>query len=119
MLTNALIFDVYGSLARHSAEDQKVSAENISRVNEPGYRAEVLEPFEDYLARQLGADETGTFSSNFETRESRSPAAPNGNNVVLEEEIMRGASAVGRHDMAMSVYNKSLDLLRTALGRVR
>jgi len=119
MITNSLVLDVYGSLARYSAEGQRVSASNISRANEPGYKAEVLESFEEYLTRQISTEAAEGLSSDFRITESRAAAAPNGNNVALEEEVMRGTAAIGQHEMAMTVYSKSLDLLRTALGRGR
>jgi len=43
--------------------------------------------------------------------------SPNGNNVSLEQEVFNSAEAMGQHSLALSVYTKSMDLLRTAIGR--
>jgi flagellar basal-body rod protein FlgB len=43
--------------------------------------------------------------------------SPNGNSVSLEQEIFNSAEAMGQHSLALSVYTKSMDLLRTAIGR--
>ncbi|MEM7497705.1 MAG: hypothetical protein AAF371_06900 [Pseudomonadota bacterium] len=52
-------------------------------------------------------------------RELATPTAPNGNNVVIEEQTMLGAESAGQHRLAMSVYAKGLDLLKLGVGRLR
>lgn len=119
MIQDTTLFQVYGAMARYASESQRVSSTNIARASEPGYKAMQIETFQDYVARQpadLGGM-GGGFASNFKTFQADLPAAPNGNTVVLEREILNSAEAMGQHNMALTVYNKSLDLLRTALGR--
>ena len=44
-------------------------------------------------------------------------AAPNGNTVSLEDELVRGAGVKRQHELALSVYQSGLRLMRTAAGR--
>jgi flagellar basal-body rod protein FlgB len=43
--------------------------------------------------------------------------SPNGNNVSLEDQLVRASQVKGQHDLALGVYRKSLDILRMSLGR--
>ena len=45
--------------------------------------------------------------------------APNGNTVSLEDQMVRSTNARQTHEMAMSVYSKSLDILRAGFQRGR
>ncbi|HRX74383.1 MAG TPA: flagellar biosynthesis protein FlgB [Hyphomonas sp.] len=116
MISQLPLFEIYGAMARYSAESQKVSATNIAHANEPGYKAKELEPFESYLARAASAGQAG-LNTGFKVIESGTPVSPNGNSVSVEMEMFKSAEAAGQHNQAMAVYTKSLDLLRTALGR--
>jgi flagellar basal-body rod protein FlgB len=115
MISDLSLFQVYGAMARYAAEAQSVSATNIARANEPGYKAKQIESFDAYLARVSGGADPAT--EGFRVTDSHNPMAPNGNNVSLEQEVFNSAEAMGQHSMALSVYTKSMDLLRTAIGR--
>ena len=45
------------------------------------------------------------------------PSAPNGNTVSLETEMVRATEVRHQHEMALSVYQSALGVLRTSLGR--
>ena len=62
----------------------------------------------------FGADTHG-----FEPREQAAMGAetPNGNSVSLEDQMMRAASVRQEHDIALGVYAKSLEILRTAVAK--
>jgi len=117
MISNLQLFQVYGAMARYAAEAQSVSATNIARANEPGYKATEIEPFEAYLARVSSSGAPDPASVPFRISASDNPMSPNGNNVSLEQEVFNSAEAMGQHSLAISVYTKSMDLLRTAIGR--
>lgn len=119
MLSDLPIFQVYSAMARHAAESQRVSATNISRAGEPGYKAQKVESFEDYMTRSKGVDSTSVQTMPFRTFESSGPQSPNGNSVNIEQEMFSSAQAMGQHNMALTVYTKSLELMRTALGKGR
>ncbi len=117
MISELPIFKIYEAMARHAAESQKVSAGNISRAGEPGYRAVEIESFPEFLARTQAGGSSGTTSAEFQTRLSDAPAAPNGNTVSVEREVFNSAASMGQHNMALTVYAKTLDLMRTAIGK--
>ena len=119
MISDLKLLQVYSAMAQHASQSQQVSATNISRANEPGYKAREVESFTDYMARlqQNPTSTTEVRDPNFKVGLANTPETLNGNSVNLEREIFKSAEAFGQHDMALSVYNKSLDLLRTALGR--
>lgn len=117
MISDLNLLKIYGAMARHAAESQSVSAANIARANEPGFKASEMESFEAYLARAAQSTPADPLATAFRTRFADLPAAPNGNTVSLEQEIFNSAEAMGQHNLALTVYSKSLDLLRTALGK--
>ncbi len=117
MISDLPIFQIYGAMARHAAESQRVSAENISRAGEPGFKAKQVESFEDYLARVQTAADMGQTAPAFRLQEAIGPAAPNGNTVSIEQEVFRSADAMGQHNLALTVYTKSIELMRTAIGK--
>jgi hypothetical protein len=45
------------------------------------------------------------------------PARRAATTVSIEMEMFKSAEAASQHDQAMTVYSKSLELLRTALGK--
>ncbi|WP_300380668.1 flagellar biosynthesis protein FlgB [Henriciella sp.] len=111
------IFRIYSAMARHSAESQRVSATNISRADQPGFKATEIESFQDYLTRTASTQPTEGMTEGFRMREVLGEAKPNGNTVNLEEQVFKASEAAGKHEMALRVYTKSLDLMRAALGR--
>ncbi len=116
-------------LASHSTTRQTVIAENIANADTPGYRARDVGGFAESFERTVPAFEAratrpghlafGDTSRGFEVREAALPGAetPNGNSVSLEDQMVRAAEIRQRHDLAIGVYQKSLDVLRTSLGR--
>jgi flagellar basal-body rod protein FlgB len=117
MLSDLSLFQIYGAMARHAAESQQTSAENLSRANEPGYKAIEIESFSDFLQRTGPTIEQADFNQPFKHSLSASAAAPNGNSVSVEQEVFKSAEAVGQHNLALSVYSKSIDMMKLALGR--
>ena len=119
MISDLQLFQIYGAMARHAAESQKVSATNVANADVPGFKAGEIESFEAFLARTMPTGGPQGLTSGFETGISAAPSDPNGNNVSIEREIFSSTEAMGQHNMALTVYTKSIDLLRTALGKPR
>jgi len=117
MFSDLSLLQVYGAMARHAAETQRVSADNLSRAGEPGFKASEVESFQDYLQRVASSASPEAMTETFKIRNADTPAAPNGNTVSLEHEVFTSAQATGQHNMALTVYQKSLDMLRMSLGR--
>ncbi len=117
MFSQIPLLQIYQAMARHAAESQSVSAENIAHAGQPGFRSMRLESFESFMSR-VSADPQADFSgADVKTLPTGDPMSPNGNSVSIEAELLRSASAAGQHQMALTVYSKSMDLLRASLGR--
>lgn len=112
------IFALASARAQHAAARQAVVAQNIANADTPGYRAQDITDFMDTWsrlqsspardadgARPLGMIDAGT------------PAAPNGNTVSLELEMLRGIDAQRAHSRALQIYGSALSILRTSIGR--
>ena len=133
------IFRMSHGLARFAAARQTAVAQNVANVNTPGYRqvdvpsfaeahaASLLPPAADPAAHpaaspritragHLGPDDGGVAPPEPSVvRDAR--VAPNGNSVSLEGEIVKAAEIRQDHDMALSVYQSALSILRASLGR--
>jgi flagellar basal-body rod protein FlgB len=113
-------------LAKHASGRQDVVARNIANADTPKYHTEDLAPFAELYERGDTQSLRATRAGHIEAGESAAAsglveiageAAPNGNTVSLEAEMMRSAEVRHQHDMATSIYKSSLDILRTSLGR--
>ena len=114
---------------------QKVLAENVANSSMPGYRAQDLEELDFSAAlkaveakpmHHAGFSGQGTsFSSsssfgpshNAKVRVIDSPGSetsPDGNSVVLEEQMMKIAETQIQFEAAANLYQKGLNLLRIA-----
>lgn len=110
------IFQLATARARHAAERQSVVAQNIANADTPGYRARDIADFGETLRRlEARGDLTGPLP--IRTIDANTPAAPNGNSVSLELEMVRGVQAQRDHDRAIRVYDSALNILRSSLGR--
>jgi flagellar basal-body rod protein FlgB len=123
------ILRMAGGLASHASERQAVVARNVANADTPGYRAEDLERFADIYRASDGPGLRKTRDGHLDAPSARlvearkvdagGQAAPNGNTVALEEEMIRAVEVKRGHDIALAVYRTSLDLMRASLGRGR
>lgn len=112
---------------------QKVLAQNVANADTPGYRAVDLKPmqFRDHL-RGPSVDTVSaarTHRTHFAAKASPSTTGldtdsnngweitPEGNAVVLEEQMIKVSGNQFDFQLASTLYSRSLGLLRTALGR--
>ncbi len=121
--TNDLMNLAFAS-ARHAAKRQELIARNLANADTPRYHALDLDDFSGPadigfapLATRQGHLLSIPLDQAFEIREAGGAMSPNGNDVSLEAEMVRGADARRQHDAAMAVYKASLDILRTSLGK--
>jgi flagellar basal-body rod protein FlgB len=129
MFDSLEILRMAGSLAGHAADRQAQVARNVANADTPGYRARDLESFaavyrtgEGTGLRRTREGHVGSgdgVSSAARIIDAGGPAAPNGNTVSLEEEMIRSVEVKRGHDVALAVYRSSLDLLRASIGRGR
>lgn len=127
MLQNIDLFRLAQSMAQHASARQAVVAENIAHANTPGYKAKTIDGFaKAYSATSrdggLRASREGHLNPQhrheIRVRENRAaPAAPNGNSVSIEAEMMAAAELRLEHDTALTVYKSALNIMRAGLGR--
>lgn len=110
--------------ARHAAALQAAVAQNVANADTPGYRAKEIVSFEDSF-RAAGGTTGGTSGGaaavanrmTFRMIDAGGIASPNGNSVSLETEMLRGIEAQRAHSRAIRIYQSSLNIMRSALGR--
>ncbi|MCC6006189.1 MAG: flagellar basal body rod protein FlgB [Rhodobacteraceae bacterium] len=113
------------AMASHAARRQVLVSDNIARADIPGARARDLPAFADsYRLARIGERPTpgaapGSAAPPPRPVERGGPLSPSGGNVSLEREMFALADVKSQHDMALTVWKKSLDLLRLSLGRNR
>ncbi|MEP2532358.1 FlgB family protein [Shimia sp.] len=127
MFKSLEIFQVSHALATHAAKRQALVAQNMANADTPGYAARDLQPFQvdagaNNSGRAMRATRDKHFSGAFDGAVSLASteslqAAPNGNAVSLEEEMMKAVDVKRQHDRALAIYKSSLNILRTSLGR--
>ncbi len=117
----------------HSAR-QSVLAENIANADTPGFAARdvqrvdhqsqftVAKPMASAPVRTdakhiAGTQIAGSKTGFDEGRQATFEVTPEGNSVVLEEEVMKMTANQLDYQTVASLYQKSLGMLRTAVGR--
>ena len=109
---------------------QKLLAENVSNADTPGFqpkdlRAPTFAPNGAVTGGALAAvrtDPSHLVAASGRAGEDprnagRFEVTPSGNAVSLEEEMLKVAQNQSDYQMAASLYQKSLQMLRTAVGR--
>lgn len=121
------ILGMAASMAGNAATRMSAIAQNVANADTPGYRAKDVQSFAESYRAESGlhlrttrpghfAGAVATAGPNLTVRPG-GHASPNGNNVSLEDEMMTAAVIRQDHDMALTIYKKSLDILRASLGR--
>lgn len=126
------LFKIIGARMGYLGERQKVLAENVANSDTPNYRPSDLKPM-DFKAVLRGDQrikmsttnqvhlagvtpgnmfqvEKAAFGKSYET-------SPNGNAVVLEEQMIKVSELQANYQLATNLYQKNLGMLRTAIGR--
>ncbi len=126
MFQNLDIMQTSAAMARHAGARQAITAANMANADTPGYRAMRMVPFADIhranshehlrMTRQghQSGEFTGTAARPVQTG---SEAAPNGNTVSLEQEMVSAVEIQREHSRALAIYKHSLDVLRLSIGR--
>jgi flagellar basal-body rod protein FlgB len=119
------------AMAAHAGARMEVIARNVANADTPGFKAQDLAGFAKTYAEggdNLRATRAGHLQGAGSGQAAWAaaglerialPSAPNGNSVSIEAEMMRAAETRQQHDMALSIYTKTSDILKTALGRGR
>lgn len=120
------LFQISTAMAAHAGRRQALTATNIANADTPGFRARTIDGFADLLQHAgspaLRQTRPGHLSPSGTTGQSKShdaggQAAPNGNTVSLEREMVNAARAVQEQARALAIYRHGLSVLRLAGGR--
>lgn len=131
-LMNMPVFTALTDKMRWHQTRQGLLAENVANAETPGYRGRDLAQY-DYADRAAGfssasvttsATQPMHFSvssaegSSFDAqRMANFEVTPEGNGVTLEDEMMKVTTNLMDYQAATSLYQKSIKILRTAMGR--
>ncbi len=107
---------------------QEVLSANIANADTPGWRPRDVAPFVQtlsafsagpVLARAQGAYLSGTIDAGAPAAAAGKPSqiAPDGNAVVIEDELTKVADTQGAQAVAANLYSKYMCFFRLALGR--
>ena len=130
-LMNLPVFTALTDKMRWHQARQGLLAENVANAETPGYRGRDLAQFE------FGAPGMQSSSANIATvatqpmhfsvsssgggfgaqRMANFEVTPEGNGVTLEDEMMKVSTNLMDYQAATSLYQKSIKIIRTAMGK--
>ncbi len=129
---NLSIFSIVKKRMAWLSHRQEILAQNIANSDTPGYKARDLKAFkfEDLVRREnAGLGMSTTEKSHlggqrkrvrdFADAEDRKPyeTSPNGNSVVLEEQMAKMNETSISYRLASELYKKHLGMIKMALGK--
>lgn len=131
-LMNMPVFSALTDKMRWHQTRQGLLAENVANAETPGYRGRDLAQY-SFADRQAGlssasittvatqpmhfsvsSSEGGAFGAQ---RMANFEITPEGNGVTLEDEMMKVSTNLMDYQAVTSLYQKSIKILRTAMGR--
>jgi flagellar basal-body rod protein FlgB len=126
-MNDLAILRLADGLARHSATRHSLVSRNVANADTPGYKAQDLPSFNTLVRSDFDARATRPGHLSGQPTVSLAPIessafgteSPNGNDVSVTDQLTRAAQALGNHDKAVTIYKKTLDILRLGLGRGR
>ena len=132
--SNITLFSIMKTKLAVLSERQSVLAQNIANASTPGYKAkDVTEPdFKALLTHsgtggatrlQPSLTHAGHISGHAATagfsvvkRQNTSETNPNGNNVVIEDEMSKIAATQAEYQQTINMYGKMITMFKTAIG---
>jgi len=131
-LKSIALFDVMKKRLNWLTQRQEILSQNVANSDSPGYRPRDLKPFEfKELLRREGTQLNMATSRkdhlggrrkrirDFDMVKERKPfeTSPQGNAVILEEQMMKVGETTAKHKLTTELYRKHMSMLRMALGR--
>ena len=112
-------------LAAYSGARVELVARNVANADTPGFRALDMPEFQSVYGTHQGTELRHTrpghivneWSSSTRPVLAGSGMAPNGNDVSLDQQMMKSIEARQSHEMALAVYRSTSAIVRTSLGR--
>ncbi|MBF0269507.1 MAG: flagellar basal body rod protein FlgB [Alphaproteobacteria bacterium] len=116
-----------------SSKRQQVLSRNIANSDTPGYLPSDIKPLDfkktiaEVTSPQLAVTDgnhlmgSPSKTSSLRVEKERHPEEikPDGNGVTLEDQIMKVGDTKGKYDMAASLYQKQIMLLKMSVGSGR
>ena len=133
-LGDATIFTLIKKRLAWLTRRQEVLGQNIANSDTPDYKPRDLKPFnfKELLRRNANRVNMAVTNKNhlpgrnsrdnaFSSGVERKPyeTAPDGNAVILEEQMAKINQTAISHRLTTSLYNKHLDMVKIALGKGR
>lgn len=124
MFDQLALFRLSAAQASHAAQRLALSAANVANADTPGFRAQAIDDFAATLDRgtttlrttRAGHMAPTTASGPARVHDAGGQAAPNGNTVSLEREMVAGVAATQEQARALAIYRHGLTVLRLSLG---
>jgi flagellar basal-body rod protein FlgB len=125
------LFRMISQQLRWLGQRQEVLSQNVANSDTPGYRARDLQPLAFGDALQQATLRPATTQAGHLLGKSADPAAakvktitpwevsPDGNGVVLEQQMTSLAETQADYQMATELYRKQIGMLKTAIGSNR
>lgn len=128
------LFGLMKTKLDYASERQSVLAENVANADTPNYRAKDVTPpdFHAMVAHAGGAQaqklqmvttnpkdiSSNGAQGNFKTEERKTTYElnPDGNNVSIDEEMMKVAQNQAEYTKTINLYHKMMSLFKVALG---
>jgi flagellar basal-body rod protein FlgB len=123
------LFRMISQQLRWLGQRQEVLSQNLANSDTPGYQARDIEPvaFGDALRQAAMVRPAVTQAGHLQGRPSDPAAAktkaivpweisPDGNGVVLEQQMTALAETQADYQMATELYRKQIAMLKTAIG---
>jgi flagellar basal-body rod protein FlgB len=135
-LSDIPLFSMLTGRMSYLSQRQKVISENVANSDSPGYTPRDLKPFSFHAQVQAQAQvpmpagvqavtqpghmqapnaRGGAMAGIKDTKSKDSETTLDGNSVVLEEEMMKMTESRMNYEAAVSFYQKSLGMLKTAM----
>ena len=121
------IMGMAAAMAANASTRISAIAQNVANADTPGYRAkdaanfgETYRASSDFLMKATRKGHLGSatpVTGDPLSARSGGHLSPNGNNVSLEDEMMRAAGIRQDHETALTIYKTSLNILRASIGR--
>ena len=129
-ISDLAIFSMLRTRMNWHQERQRLLAENVANADTPNYRPRDLAPLDFGKQVQQASGQlrlaltspahlsspsaAGAFATE---RPAKYDVRPAGNAVNLEDEMMKVAANQMDHQAAISLYSRSMGLLKTAIGK--
>lgn len=130
---NLTLFRALGAKMDYLNQRQRVIAQNIANADSVGYRPQDLKDA-DFGAMLKSVTKSNTLrvettapghmpppSQTVDPKESKQrkvyEVAPDGNAVIMEEQLTKSGRTTLDYNLMTSLYQKNVGLIRTALGR--